>query len=189
MELIARLVLAGLLAAAAASKLASPASSRAALVTFGIGPGPAGYLAWGSVVAAELGLAIAVAAGLPGAAYLASGLMALFGLILIGALMQGRAGAPCACFGSRSKVGWGSVSRNLVLAAAFAALPLLPSGQLLSTEQGLGVGLGVALIACCGLAVAVFVLARELGMLRLQLGAQSALDVAGEARRSGPGSI
>jgi len=179
MDLIARLVLAGLLAAAAASKLASPASSRAALITFGVGPGPAQRLVWGSVIAAELGLAVAVAAGLSGAAYLAAGLMALFGLILVGALLQGRAGAPCACFGSRSKVGWAAVARNLLLAAAFAALPLLPSAEL-SADQWLGLGIGIALLACGGLAVTVFALAREVGMLRLQLGSQSALDVAGE---------
>ncbi len=179
MDVIVRLLLAGVLTGAALTKLASPASSRAALVTFGVGPGQAQYLVWGSVVVTELGLAAAVALGVPGAAYAAAALMALFGLILIGALLRGQAGAPCACFGSGSKVGWGAVARNLALAAAFAALPLLPSSDL-SNDQWLGVGLVIALLACGTLAVAVFALAREVGMLRLQLGPQAALDVAGE---------
>jgi hypothetical protein len=105
--------------------------------------------------------------------------MAMFAALVLGALIQGRAGAPCACFGSRSKVGWPSLARNLALAAGFAALPSLPSSEL-STDQWLGLGLGLALLACAGLGVAVFALAREVGLLRLQLGPQSALEIPDE---------
>ena len=53
----------------------------------------------------------------------------MFAAALVGAILRGRAGAPCACFGSRSTVGWTSVLRNLALAAGFAALPLLPRAE------------------------------------------------------------
>jgi Methylamine utilisation protein MauE len=179
MQLIARLLLAGVIAGAAVAKLASPDSSRAALATFGLRSLSVQRLAWGSLIAAELGIAAAVAAGIEGAAYAASALMLMLALVLIGAILQGRAGAPCACFGSRGKIGWGAVARNLALAAGFAALPALPGGEL-STDAWLGVGLGVALAACAALGVALLALTREVGMLRLQLGPQSALEIPDE---------
>jgi hypothetical protein len=145
-EIVIRLLLAGVLAGAAVAKLAAPRSSRAALVTFGIEPGALQNLAWGSMIAAELGLAAGVAAGSDQAAYAAAALMAMFALVLVGAILRGRAGAPCACFGSRSKVGWLGVARDAAFAAGFAALPSLPSGEA-TTDQWLGVGLAVALVA------------------------------------------
>jgi hypothetical protein len=105
--------------------------------------------------------------------------MAMFALLLVSALLRGRAGAPCACFGARSRVTPWGVLRNLALAGGFAALPSLPSTSL-STDEWLGLGLAVALIALAGLGVAVLALAREVGMLRLQLGTQGALEIAGE---------
>ena len=128
-ELILRLVLAGVLGGAALAKLASPASSEAALATFGFGAGWLRRLAWGTLIATELGLAIGVGAGVDGAAYAAAALMAMFAALLAGALMRGRSGAPCACFGSRSRVSPLAVLRNLALAAGFAALPSLPQGR------------------------------------------------------------
>ena len=173
---VAHLALAAVLAGAALLKLASPRSSVAALGTFGLPDSPLRWFAWGSLIAAELGLAVAVGAGSDAAAYLAAALLALFGLGLIGALLRGRAGAPCACFGSRSRVGWPGVVRNFALAAAFAVVPMLPSSAL-STDQWLTLGLIGALLCCVGLAVAVLALAREVGMLRLRLGPQSALEI------------
>lgn len=178
-ELVFRLLLAGVLGGAALAKIASPASSQASLATFGFGEGALRRLAWGVLVATELGLAIGVGAGSDGAAYAAAALMAMFALLLISALMQGRAGAPCACFGARSRVTRLAVLRNLALAAGFALLPSLPQTDL-SSDQWLGLGLAVALVACAGLGVAVLALAREVGMLRLQLGTQGALEIAGE---------
>jgi hypothetical protein len=178
-ELVFRLLLAGVLGGAALAKIASPASSQASLATFGFGEGALRRLAWGVLVATELGLAIGVGAGSDGAAYAAAALMAMFALLLISALMQGRAGAPCACFGARSRVTPLAVLRNLALAAGFALLPSLPQADL-SGDQWLGLGLAVALVACAGLGVAVLALAREVGMLRLQLGTQGALEIAGE---------
>jgi Methylamine utilisation protein MauE len=177
--LIARLVLGLVLAGSAALKLASPASSRASLATFDVDDERARWLGWGALVAAELGLAAGVIAGSDEAAWLAAGLMALFAGVLVAAILRGRAGAPCACFGARSTVGWTSVLRNVVLAGCFAALTLLPQRSL-STDQWLGLGLVVALLLCLGLAVAVLALAREVGMLRLRLGPESALEIAEE---------
>ena len=71
------------------------------------------------------------------------------------------------------------MARNAVLAAAFASLPSLPEGEL-STDEWLGLGLVVALLACGALAFAVFALAREVGLLRLRLGPGSALEIAEE---------
>jgi hypothetical protein len=111
-------------------------------------------------------------------------MLTLFAAALVGAILRGRAGAPCACFGSRSTVGWTAVLRNLGLAAGFAALPLLPERSL-STDQWLGLGLGLALLICLGLAVAVLALAREVGMLRLRLGPAAALEIPEEGPELG----
>jgi hypothetical protein len=178
-EIVFRVVLAGVLAVAALSKLASPSTSRAALASFGFDQGPLRDLGWAGLIATELALAAGVALGSAPAAYAAAGLMALLAALILGALARGRAGAPCACFGSRSRVSRLGVVRNLVLAAAFAALPAVSSLEL-STDEWLGLGLGVALLACAGLAVAVLALAREVGMLRLRLGSTGALELAGE---------
>jgi hypothetical protein len=182
--LIAGLVLALVLAGSAALKLASPGSSRAALATFDLDDERLRWIGWVALVVVELGLAVGVAAGSDQAAWLAAGMLAMFAAALVGAILRGRAGAPCACFGSRSTVGWASVLRNLGLAACFAVLPLLPEASL-STHQWLGVGLGGALLLCLGLGVAVLALAREVGMLRLRLGPSAALEVAEEGPEPG----
>ncbi len=182
--LIARFVGALVLAGSAALKLASPGSSRAALATFDLEGERIRWLAWGVLVVTELALAVGVAAGSDEAAWLAAALLTLFSAALVGAILRGRAGAPCACFGSRSSVGWGAVLRNLGLAAGFAVLPLLPQRPL-STDQWLGLGLGLSLLICLGLAVAVLALAREVGMLRLRLGPAAALEIPDEGPELG----
>jgi hypothetical protein len=127
---------------------------------------------------------VAVAVGSDSAAYAAAALMLLFAAVTAGALLRGRSGSPCPCFGPRSKVSWLGVLRNLALAAAFAAIPSVGSIEL-STSGWLGIGVGVALLACAGLAFAVLALAREVGMLRLRLGSQGALEIAGEGPEIG----
>jgi Methylamine utilisation protein MauE len=179
LTLVARLILGGVLAAASVAKLASPESSRTSLASFGIDDPRVQWVAWPSLIAAELALAIGVIAGLDEAAIAAAALMLLFAATIVAAILRGRIGAPCACFGARSTVGWKAVARNLLLASAFAALPLLPDPSL-STDEWLGFGLGVALVACAGLGVAVLALAREVGMLRLRLGPSAALEIPGE---------
>jgi len=177
--LAARLVLGIVLATSAVLKLASPASSRAAMGTFGIEGERLRWVAWLLLIGVELGLAAEVIAGSEGADWVAAGFLAFFAAALVGAILRGRAGAPCACFGSRSVVGWRSVGRNLALAACFAALPFLPA-HTPSTDEWLALGLTFALIVCAGLAIAVLALAREVGMLRLRLGPGSALEIPGE---------
>ena len=173
-----RLGLAAILVASAALKLANARASRDALATFGLGP------AWPMLAAVELLLAAGVAAGLDAAAYAAAALMLVLALALVVALRTGHAGEPCACFGPRSTVSSRAVARNLLLAAAFAALPALPGGSL-STDEWLGLGLVVALLAVIGLGIAVLALAREIGVLRLQIGPQPALEIPHEGPEIG----
>jgi hypothetical protein len=176
LEVIAGLILGGALAGASVAKLASPRSSQAALGTFGIETPALRRVVWVALIVTELALAAAVIAGSDLAAVLAAALMLLFAATVAGAIFRGRAGAPCACFGARSTVGWSQVGRNLLLAAGFGALPLLPEAEL-STDEWLALGLGAALLACVGLAVAVAALAREVGLLRLRLGPEGALEL------------
>jgi hypothetical protein len=183
-ETFLRVALGIVLAGAALAKLASPRASIAAMASFGFEGGPLRPIAWAGLIAIELGLGVAVALGSDPAAYLAAALMLLFAAITTGALLRGRAGAPCACFGPRSKVSWLGVLRNLALAAGFALIPQLDSIAL-STDAWLGIAAGAALLACAGLTVAVLGLAREVGMLRLQLGTQGALEIAGEGPEVG----
>jgi Methylamine utilisation protein MauE len=184
LEIILRVGLATILAGAALAKLASPRVNIAALASFGFGDGPLRPLAWAALIAVELALAVAVALGSDAAAYAAAGLMAMFAALTIGALLRGRAGAPCACFGPRSTVSWLGVARNLALAAAFAVVPSVDSISI-GTQGWLAIGIGLALLACAGLAIALLALAREVGVLRLQLGTQGALEIAGEGPEVG----
>ena len=142
LELAGRLILAGALAWAAGAKLARPASSRAAMATFGFPTAGSQWIAWSFVVGAEATLAVAVAIGSDAADYAAAGLMILLAATLGSALLQGKAGAPCACFGPRSTISPLAIGRNLALAAAFVALATVPSGAP-STDGSLALGLGV----------------------------------------------
>jgi hypothetical protein len=184
LEILLRVGLGIVLAGAALAKLRAPRESIAALASFGFEEGPVRPIAWAALIAVELALAVAVALGSDAAAYAAAGLMLLFAALTVAALLRGRAGAPCACFGARSKVSRLGVLRNLGLAAGFALLPSIDSISI-GTQGWLGIGIGAALIACAALGVAVLALAREVGMLRLQLGTQGALEVAGEGPEIG----
>ncbi len=126
LDLIGRVILAGVLAVAALAKLRQPRAAAAGMGTFGFRSDRGRLAAVAFVIGAELVLAAGVALGSSTAAYAAAGLMLLFAATLGSALMAGRAGAPCACFGARSTVSWRAIARNLALAAAFAVLPALP---------------------------------------------------------------
>ena len=175
---VVRIALALALLVAAALKLASRDASRAALATFDVPP-RARNPVWLLLISLEAGLAIGVGAGSDLAAYSAAALCGLFGAALAVALLRGRAGAPCGCFGARSRVGVGAVLRNAMLAAAFAATPSIPSGRP-SRDGWLAIGLAVTFALVLALGVAVLALAREVGLLRLRLGGESALEIAEE---------
>src|SRR5690348_15951631 len=115
METVLRVILGLVLAGAALAKLVSPRASIASMESFGFGEGPIRPIAWAGLIAVELALAVAVVLGSDTAAYAAAALMLLFAALTAGAILPGRAGAPCACFGPRSKVSWLGVARNLGL--------------------------------------------------------------------------
>jgi hypothetical protein len=176
LHVVVRCALAAVLLAAAAAKLRRPEKSRSALGGLVGGSARSGESLLVAVVAVELTLAVGVAAGSDGAALLAALFLGAGAAVLVRALRAGRAGTPCGCFGARSRVGGVAVARALVLAAAFAALPLVPRDDLSSTTW-LTIGLAVALAALVALGVAVLALAREVGMLRLAVGPQAALEI------------
>ncbi len=176
--MVVRIALALALLTAAALKLAHAKESRAALATFGV-PARLRATAWSALIAIETLLAAAVAYGSDAAAIAAAAFCVLSATVILAAIQAGRAGAPCGCFGARSRVGWPAVSRNIVLAAGFAAIPWLPSGRP-STEALLAVGLALLFACVVALGIAVIALAREVGILRLRLGAELALEIASE---------
>jgi hypothetical protein len=173
-----RIAVAAVLALASVSKLRSPRAAAAGLETFGVAPQ---WRAPGAVAVAvvEGVLAVAVAAGSDVAAYAAAALLAVFAVVLAAALARGRGGAPCACFGARSRVTPGAVGRNVVLAGASAAVPSLPVGAP-GTEGWLALGLAAAFVLIAALGVAVLALAREVGLLRLRLAPEAALELGDE---------
>jgi hypothetical protein len=180
----ASLLLGLVLLGAAGLKLAGGAQARAALGTYGIAAPRAAWAVWAGLIAAEALLGAGVAAGVGAAALAAALLMAGACAAQAAALVAGRAGAPCACFGARGRLSRASVARAGALAAALAALPLLPRADV-STEGWLAIGLAGALCGLVALAVVVAALAREVGMLRLAVGPQGALEVAHEGPEVG----
>lgn len=183
-EMGLRLVLGAVLVGAAGAKLASPRASAGGMAAFGFPPGLPRAVALWALIAIELALGVSVIAGLEGAAWIGAALMAIFALTMAGAIAAGRAGEPCACFGARSRVGWTGVVRNLALAGGFLAVALLPEDEL-STDQWLGLGLLAAVAACAALGVALYALAREVGLLRLRVGPVGALEIPSEGPELG----
>ena len=178
------LVLGLVLVAAAGLKAAGGAGARAALATYGIrSPRPA-YAAWAGLIAVEVVLGALVGAGVTWAMQAAALLMAGACGVQLAALMAGRAGAPCACFGARGRLSSGSAGRVALLASALALAPILPRGDV-STDGWLAIGLGFALAGLVALSVVVLALAREVGMLRLSVAPRGALEVAHEGPEVG----
>jgi len=184
LEMGVRLVLAGVLAGAALAKLANPSAGREALAGFGFESTAARAVGLWSLIAIELGLAAGVAVGSTEAAILGAALMAMFALVMAGAIARGKAGQPCGCFGARSRIGWGGVARNFALATGFALVAVLPSDDL-TTDQWLGLGLIGALGASAALGAMTLALAREVGLLRMRLGPGSALEIPHEGPEIG----
>lgn len=185
---IADVVLGLVLLGSAGAKLAAPTRTRAALTTFGLRTTRARAWAWSGAVAVELLLGAGVAAGLDPAAWAAAALLLAFAALLARALRAGRAGQPCGCLGSRSRVTPLALARTLLLAVAFALLPLVPDTDP-SAEAWLAIGLAVAFAAIAVLAVLLLALAREVGELRLALPPQLALEIDGEGPARGSRAV
>lgn len=176
---VAHALVALVLLGSALAKLTRPRAAQAALATYGLSSPRTRTLAWAGAIVAEGLLAVGVALGSTPAALAAAALMTVFALLLAQALRRGRAGAPCGCFGARSRVSGAAVARAALLAVAFAALPLVPDVDPAATGW-LALGLGVAVVALAALALLVLALAREVGELRAALGPQPALEIPGE---------
>lgn len=173
-------VVAVVLTVSALAKLVTPRASAAALgwlVPRAASRAPALFalvavelaLAAGLVLAAagrvaEMPIAIATAVFLGGAA-----------LLLGRAVLEGRTGERCGCFGSRGRIGWPAVVRNAVLAGLVLA-PLVPA----DTEAWLITGVAVALAGVLALTVVCLSLAREVGELRMHLTGDVALEIPAE---------
>ena len=97
-----RFLLAAVLLASAAAKLAAGRSGREALRSYGLESARARNALWAAVIVAETAVAIALAAGVTGAAVAAAILLGAFALALAVAIRRGRSGAPCGCFGAGS---------------------------------------------------------------------------------------
>jgi methylamine utilization protein MauE len=172
-----------LLGSAAAKLLGGP-QARAALRSYGMTRDQTQAAAWAALVTVETALALGVALDVPGASELAAALLAVFTLALVWAISRGRAGKPCGCFGTRSRIGWGAVARTGALAAGFAALAFVPEAKP-STDAWLAAGLVLALATLAVVAVALLALAREVGELRMAIAPQAALSLDGEGPQLG----
>ena len=187
MSTVAQSLLAIVLLSASVLKLRSPARSADALATYGIAQAGIRLAALVLIAAAELVIAAALLAGLQWGAVAACLLFAAFALATSGALMAGRAGRPCACFGARSRLRRSSPLQGLLAAAlAFAlARHWLAGPPASGYERWLGVGLTLTLVAVAGLGAVVLALAREVGVLRLSIASQGALEIVDEGPRVG----
>jgi hypothetical protein len=184
LEMGVRLLLGAVLIGAAVAKLANPSAGREALAGFGFESPASRTVAFWSLIALELGLGVGAIAGSTEAAWLGAAVMLMFALTMTGAIMRGRTGEPCGCFGAKSRIGWPGVARNLALAAGFAVVAVLDS-QTLTTDQWLGLGLIAALAACAGLGLVTVALAREIVLLRPRVGPASALEIPSEGPEVG----
>ena len=170
------LVLGLALIAAAGLKAVGGPSARAALATYGIREPRLATAVWGGLIGVELVLGVLVGAGLEWALRAAAIFLSVLTAAQIAALAAGRGGSPCACYGAKGTLSTTSAGRTAALAAALALAPLLPRTEP-STETWLGIGLAAALLGVAALAVVVLALAREVGMLRLSVTPQGALEV------------
>jgi hypothetical protein len=178
LALVASIALAAALIVAAALKARAFSASASALETYGV-PAALRRPATFAVIALEVAVALALVAGVSAAAYAGAALLLVFAAATGLALLRGKRGAPCGCFGARSRVGPAALVRDLLLAAAFVAVPFLPDGAPSATGW-LALALLLAFACIAALGAAVLALAREVGLLRLRLGPELALDVAGE---------
>lgn len=175
-----------ILCVAGALKAWRPARAAAGLATFGVAGAAAQRVALWLLIACEMLLAVALVVGIGWAPAVAAGLFLAFTAATSAALLAGRGGQPCACFGASSRLGWSSPVRAgaLALVAGVCAtgwLPSAPSGY----ERWLTLALSLSLAGLAALAVALLALAREVGVLRLSAGSRGALEIESEGPEVG----
>jgi hypothetical protein len=170
------------LGASAGAKAWRSRRAAPALATYGVRGAVRQKAALWLLVVVELCIATALIAGLDWALAAAAGLFALFVATTSAALLAGRGGRPCACFGGASRLGWTTPVRAaapalLATAAALGWFPYAPSGY----DRWLTLGLSLGVVALAALAVVVLALAREVGVLRMSAGAaRGALEIESE---------
>jgi hypothetical protein len=160
--------------------------AAAAFATYGVESPRVQRGMLGVVVAFELGLAGALTVGAPWAAGGVAALLGVFALVTAGALLAGRGGRPCACLGGGSRLRWSSSLGTVALALVAGALALgwLPSASA-GYDRWVAVGMAICVAAIVALGLAVAALAREVGVLRLQMGGQGALEIMEEGPELG----
>ena len=175
------------LAVSAAAKAWRSGQAAQALATYGVRGQAAQWLGVWLLIAIELALAVGLAAAMRWAQWAATALFVVFACGTSVALLAGRAGRPCACFGAGSRLGWSSPARALALAVvagvdASSVLPRAPVGY----DRWLTFGLSLSLFAVAALAIALLALAREVGVLRLAAGrGRGALEIESEGPELG----
>jgi hypothetical protein len=173
------LALVVLVAAVAKARRAGGASAE--LTTYGLHSRLLqNSLLW-SLIVLELGLSVALIASPTWGAIVTAGLFGVFTIAATGALLAGRGGRPCACFGGGSRLSWWTPLRSCLLALTAVAvssgwLPDVPAGY----ARWLTVGFAACAAAVVGLGLVVLALAREVGVLRLGIASQGALEIAEE---------
>ncbi|HWF32337.1 MAG TPA: MauE/DoxX family redox-associated membrane protein [Solirubrobacteraceae bacterium] len=163
-----------------------PARAAAGLATFGIAGAVAQRAGIRLLIVCELTVGSVLVAGVGWAPVAALALFALFAMVTSAALLAGRGGRPCACFGASSLLGWSSPARAaaLALVAGVCATGLLPSAPA-GYERWLTFALSLSVAALAALAVALLALAREVGVLRLSAGSRGALEIESEGPEVG----
>jgi hypothetical protein len=176
-DILARLVVAGILLWAAAAKVVARDPER--LEPYGVpralrGPGYFG------LALVEAAVAAALLAGLSFAPVAAIGLGVLFTLALTRARASGIRRLDCGCFGSKER----GVEVLIVRALAFTALAGLAAFPLEvprpSAQALILIALVVLAVAVVGLAALVLALYRQVGLLTLRVGPGVALELAEE---------
>ncbi|HTZ86402.1 MAG TPA: MauE/DoxX family redox-associated membrane protein [Solirubrobacteraceae bacterium] len=161
--------------------------AAAALETYGVrGEVPRRLALW-SLIGCEGALALALLLGFGWAPPLAAALFGSFVAASSVALLAGRGGRPCACFGGNSRLHWSTPVRagalaGLAVAVALGWLPSAPSGY----DRWLTLALSLAIVGLLALAVALLALAREVGVLRLATDSgRGALEIESEGPELG----
>lgn len=177
MELFVAVLLGATLVWSGAAKLRAPAAAASGLRTFGL-PGRAALVV--ALAVTEIGLGATVATGAWWQASAAAAcLLGVFAVALAVALRRGGGGAPCACFGARSRLSGLAVGRGAALACGFAVLAVGQARDA-GTQTWTAIVASTALLGVGVMGVLLMGLAREVAALRMRLGPQMALELEGE---------